>query len=186
MPLKKNKRHFLLLEVLIAFALIVLCAIPLIAPHVALLKSQRQFIQKIELDHMVNLIYADILEKLHRNDIGWGTIEHGTIFPIDETMLKRLSLSKPFPYEGYYQIQMVRHKPPRPAAYTLYLLKLSIQFLPLNIARNGTAKEKENQLLKYEYDIFVERNLEGDTSMQPQDAPQAPPQAAPLKKSGKQ
>ena len=74
-----KKRYVSLLEVLIAFALIVLCVLPLIYPHVAMFKSQKAFIRKVELDHVVNLLYAKILEKLYMNSIPWQELGDGKI-----------------------------------------------------------------------------------------------------------
>ena len=78
-----TRRHSLLLEVLISFAIIALCILPLLYPHVYILKSQQEMIRTVELDHVVNLIYASTLEKLYLNQIPWDTIESKKEIPID-------------------------------------------------------------------------------------------------------
>lgn len=92
-----RKRHFLLLEVMIAFALIVMCILPLIYPHTFILTSQRKFIHKVDLDHQVNRIYADIVERLYRNGIPWNDIISGTEFEVNDLLLQRLKLEKKTP-----------------------------------------------------------------------------------------
>ena len=69
MKKRQSKRPILLLEVLVAFFLIVVAIFPLVGPHVFIYKSQRQFIDKIGLDRVVNEIYVDVLTELHENRI---------------------------------------------------------------------------------------------------------------------
>jgi hypothetical protein len=75
---KVQRRHQSLLEVLIAFALIALCVLPLIYPHVAIYKAQNKFARKLELDHVVNLLYGKVLEKLYMNTIPWADLAQTT------------------------------------------------------------------------------------------------------------
>lgn len=98
---RKTKRAFLLLEVLIAFALVTLCAIPLIYPHAAIYRTQKEFVNKIELDHEVNLIYVNLLEKLHRNEIPLEDIRHETLFTLPQTIKG---------YTGTYHFETIREK----------------------------------------------------------------------------
>ena len=58
-----------MLEVLIAFALIAISAIPLIYPHVSMIKEQKESINRMKIHHVVNLIYTNILEKMHKNEL---------------------------------------------------------------------------------------------------------------------
>src|ERR1700722_13895 len=87
----QDKRPFLMLEVLIAFALITLCATPLIYPHVSMIKAQKEFINKMKINHSVNLIYVNILEKLHRNEIPLQDIEDKKLFNVEAEELKDIS-----------------------------------------------------------------------------------------------
>ncbi|PJD96766.1 MAG: hypothetical protein CK425_05335 [Parachlamydia sp.] len=152
-----KKRHFLLLEVLIAFSLIVLCVFPLLAPHAFILRSQALFIKKIELDHLVNLLYGQITENLYFNKIPWKDIEEGTVFPITEEMITDIGFPYPRSYEGTYSLKVAKRKPskkedkPDPP-YILYVLTLNLAFIP-----SGT----QGAALNYAYDIFVARNLAG-------------------------
>lgn len=153
---KLNKKHFTLLEVLIAFALIVLCVLPIISPHVAIYKAQRSFVKKIELDHVVNLLYANIYEDIQKNKIPWEKLEDKTIFPISSELLTNLNNKKPLPYVGTYQFEKQDSKPNPPGPLSVYVFKLLFKF--------QHPKEKP---LEYEYKIFMVRNLEGTASHDP-------------------
>jgi len=180
------KRHYLLLEVLIAFILVALCVLPLISPHVFILKEQKEAIQKIDLDHIVNLVYADIIERLYKNEIPWSDLNSERSFPIDEALLHRIGWSKPIAYHGEYHFKVDKYKPKKqPAPYTLYLFDLTLGFLPHEIAKGGTDKQKEEQQIRYEYKIFVERNLEGDEGADQEPDKQEQPKDAKEGKSEK-
>lgn len=165
-----------MLEVLIAFVLVVLCVLPLISPHVFILKEQKAAIHKIELDHVVNLIYADIIERLYKNEISWADLTSERSFPVDEALINRINWTKPIAYQGEYQFRIDKYKPKKqPAPYTLYLFDLSLSFFPMEIARSGTDQQKQENQIKYEYKIFIERNLGGEEGAeQEQETPEPP------------
>jgi len=116
-----------LLEVLIAFALIALCILPLIYPHVFILRSENKFISSVELDHFVNLLYADTLQKLYQNDIPWQDIERGVEMPIDPQLVQEKGF-KNFPYTGSYKFSKVRKKTNQDTGKGAYLMALTYTF----------------------------------------------------------
>lgn len=127
--MKKRKRPFLLLEVIISFAIVVGCILPLIYPHVVMYKSKKQFEENIQKNHVVNLLYVDILEKLHRNEIAWQEIEQKKEFPFERGRFK-----------GSYKFEE-NHKPPDATGFSVAILQLSITL----------------DTMKYEYEIFAGR-----------------------------
>lgn len=146
-----KRRHYLLLEVLIAFMIIVFCLFPIIAPNVAVVKAQKSFSQVVELDHTANLVYADILENLYRNQgISLSDIQERRWFPVEQKFLEGL------PYTGKYQFEILRRKPPPPAPRTLYEVKLSLLFLP-----QGATDNNDPRAIKYSYKIFIEHQTKG-------------------------
>lgn len=153
-----KKRHLILLEVLIAFALVALCVLPLIYPQVFILKSEREFINTIDLDHTVNLLYANRLQKMYQNEIGLSEIEGGKPVSITEAHLQEIGYTKEFPYKGEYQFTILKRKPPPPED-RLYLVKLVFSFTQKKTfqAKNKELGDKKPKELTYEYEIFVER-----------------------------
>lgn len=72
---RRKKRPFLLLEVMIAFAIVALCMLPLIVPNVWMITVGRSSIRDLEQERYVNLIYASIVEKLYENKIPWSILD---------------------------------------------------------------------------------------------------------------
>lgn len=156
----------MLLEVLIAFFIVVMCALPLIFPHVVIYKEQQQFTSKIELDLAVNKFYAEIVQKLYRNEIPWNDIEQSRELSIDDDFLRRAEYLRYLPYIGRYQFQEVRRKRKKDGTFTVYLIKLNFNFVPKN-----NLNEKP---LNYTYDIFVVRDIKTEASDETKNP--APPQ----------
>ena len=147
-----HKRPFLLMEVLIAFSLIVMCVLPLIAPHTYILIQQKKFVHTVELDHLVNLLYADIVERMYIHDIPLADLLNGREFPVDEVHLQRLDYNKRLPYTGSYSFSEKRHKGESP--YTLYLINLDFTFVP-----KGKEEPSEREIKRFHYKLFVVHDL---------------------------
>ena len=114
---KRQRRSMLLLEVLMALALVALCILPIIAPQIGIVKAQKSFMHQMELDHAVHLLYVDVLEKLYTNKINWNEIEQQTASSINREMI-------PEKYEGTYHFQIVKHKKDKTEEWQVYLIKL--------------------------------------------------------------
>lgn len=147
-----QKRPIILLEVLIAFALVSLCALPLIYPHMAIFKAEKRFVDTIELDHLVNLLFANRLEKLYLHEIPWADIEGGKEILIEKQMIQDVGYKKELPFMGTYQFIYKIHKPLNTPEDAVYLYKLVFQFIP-------KGKQTDVKPIKYEYtyDIMIER-----------------------------
>lgn len=158
MMLNVKKRHQLLLEVLIAVFLIAVCIVPLIYPQTFILVAQKRFIQKAEIDNLANLLYADLVERMYRNEIPWGDLFNGTAFPIDSQLLERIKFDKTFPYKGVYTFQEIIHKPKTEATYYHYLFRVTYTFVPV-LARPVEQGKEVPGTLHYTYEMFVVRDL---------------------------
>ena len=146
----REKRHIVLLEVLIAFALVVLCALPLIYPHMAIFKAERKFIDTIELNHVVNLLYANRLEKLYLREIPWDDIEGGKELSIDSQMIQESGWNQELPFIGHYRFFKKDYKPHKAPEEAVYLFKLFFVFTP-------KYKDKTSSSFTYEYEIVIDR-----------------------------
>lgn len=133
--MRASKRYFLLLEVMIAFALIVLCALPLIYPHTFILRSQKEFIQEIQLDHYVNAHYAELVEALYKNQIPWDVISGQRTLPLNPSKL---------PFKGTLKFEELKSKPDDSPSYTVYLFEITYTF---------------TNELKYVYHLMLIRDL---------------------------
>ncbi len=117
-----------------------------------------QFVDKIDLDHIVNELYASVVEQLYRNAIPWNALEAGAKFPVEKNQMTSLN-KRPLPYEGYYSFKEVKHKPKEVKPFTLYLYKLTFNF--------KTGPKSKQQERTYEYDLFIPRQLPGETPEKP-------------------
>lgn len=163
---KKNKRYVLLLEVVIALALVALSVIPLLAPQAFILYRQQRLMNEIHLDHIVNLLYADIILQLYKNDILWNDLVNSTPHEVDSTTLKRVGYDKNIPFKGFYQFKEKKHKPKKESPYTIHLFDLDFVF------SRDDPKTDPNPLT-YHYEIFLIRFLEtGEVEIVESDEPE--------------
>jgi hypothetical protein len=147
------RRYIALLEVLVAFAIIALCMLPLIYSQIAVVQSERNFLDVVNLDHTVNLIYVELLQRLYEKKIPFSDIESGKEMPVEEGLLERAGITGPFPFTGSYQFVLEIQKPPKPEEKILALYHLNFSFSPRRKA------SKEEKPLKYQYTVFIERRL---------------------------
>lgn len=156
----RSYRHpVLLLEVLIAFALVALCALPLIYPHVFILRSEKKFISAVELDHVVNLLFAQLLQKLYQKEIAWGDIENGKEILIESSLLKSVGYKDHLPFLGSYKFVKIRKKPPKEADHSAYLFNLEFTFIPeKGFFLENKPKEEQSKFV-YKYQVPVERYI---------------------------
>lgn len=127
------KRPMILLEVLIALALISLCMIPLISPHVTLIQQQKRFVTTMEMDRVVNLMYVDVLERLQKNEIPWRAIQEKQALPIDD-IVERIQ-EKKIPLTGSFQFGEVHHKENDTTGWHVYELSITFTIFPKNASK---------------------------------------------------
>jgi len=126
------KRPILLLEVLIALALVALCAIPLLAPQTDMIRAERRFLNEIEADRLANVVFADIVQKMYENLIPWEALYGEAEVPIEG---KGAKIS--------YQFENLYGKPSKQdPKYALFELSIKIDDLV------------------FSYHIFVEKEKE--------------------------
>ena len=159
-------RHFLLLEVVIALMLVALTVIPLLAPQAYILYRQKTFMQEVDLDHLVNLLYADVVVHLYKGQIPWTDIINSTEFEVDDTQLKQVGFDKQLNFKGTYKFTKEKQKPKKESPYTIYLFNLDFHFSP----KDAKASKKT---FDYHYNLFLLRYLEeGGTEIQESDLEQ--------------
>lgn len=137
--LRSAKRYMILLEVLIAMALVALCALPLIAPHFEMLKAQKKFISTLKLDHFTHLFYVDVLEQLQANKITWQQIQDKMPIPIDEKMWERINEKNSLNIKGNFQFEEIKSKFSNDKSWGAYLYTLTFTFEPME----ATASSKK-------------------------------------------
>ncbi len=173
-----HKRHFIMLEVLIAAVMVAFCVLPMIYPHVVMYKAESEFVRKMEVDHAVNLLYGNILEKLYLNKISWSDIQQNT-FEVTDEMWQEVHLT-PLPFTVTYKFTEVKHKPKTIGNYNLFEFLLTFRFVPLRL-KEADEEKQEEQAQIYEYTVFIVRDLRppGTAEQAPAQNPQTPSQTPP-------
>ena len=97
-----KKRPFILLEILIAVALVTLCAIPLIRNPVYFYKKEMKNLEELALLRLENEAVLEIKQKLFKNEIPWDEF---SIRDKQETIARTL-LPKTFIVKGFKQEEM--------------------------------------------------------------------------------
>lgn len=156
--LKVKRRPFLLLEVLIALAIVILCAYPLLSTHFFIYKTEKKFATTAEVHRLVNSVFGYIVEQLYANKIPWKDLLEQTIYPLTDKEKKNLGFPADFPYEVAYQVKpmfkkgsliKLRKKAGKAGLHD-HLITITIELLP-----------KLNQLdsTEFVYYLYVERRV---------------------------
>ena len=141
------KRHMVLLEVMIALALIALCALPLLTPQTDMIRAERRFVDEIEADRTANIIFANIAQKMYQDTIQWDALFNEEEVPIEGELLEGAHLRKTWPYKMTYHFKNKKKKPANePPLYALF---------ELTITMNSKVEK-----LTFNYEIFVEKEQE--------------------------
>jgi hypothetical protein len=69
-----KKKPFVLLEVLIAFNLVLICAVPLVKQPLKLFKDEMVHLQEMEQQRLADWTFTEIKEMLLKNEIPWEKI----------------------------------------------------------------------------------------------------------------
>lgn len=119
--IRKNKRFFQLLEVLIALFLVASCAVPIMGSYVYIYKEHKSMHQKIEMDHLAHLAHAKVVEDLYKKGADG--------MPLKEFLDKEI----PVPMQDLNPDLILPYE---------FVYKLSI-----NSPRKGKARDKTNRVL---------------------------------------
>lgn len=154
--LLKNKRPFLLLEVLIALFIVVVCISPLLTSQVFMYKVERQFLHKLELDRVANIVFTDILKNLYeKNEIFWSDIQDNKKFTYDPQRNPKNGIPSHFPYHITYSVGMTKYRKPKDKP-TNFLVLLTITITPSDKSQNPNI---------YHYKVFISKQTkEGEAT----------------------
>lgn len=123
-----------------------------------MLRTQSEFVNKIELDHAVNLLYSEVIVALQMNDIAWNEITDGRAIPIDETFLKTAGYAKVLPFKGSYRFSIDKVKSNESGLHSILLLNLIFSFEP----NHNKKVESATKPLEYKYKVLIVKNLENN------------------------
>jgi hypothetical protein len=172
---KKNKRHFQLLEVMVAIFLIMVCAVPSFKILTQVYQEQAAVVRINQRDHLVHLIHAKVVEQLYKRAIPLSEIMEGVhakfADPILQPELERLK------YEASYDLSFIEPRSEKgKEKATEYLGKMVIEMRDLLKPNRTLVEENQKKEVQYEYLFYlarIERN--GRKGIQEQTPPVNPP-----------
>lgn len=150
---KIKRRHFQLLEVMIAVFLVVACALPALNAYVNMNKVQSDQVRLHQRDHLVHLLYSQLVEDLYRNRIQWADIQEGKQSELDEDLCKDVyDQFKKHSYQCFYRLSKRQSKEENdPNQPNHYLIQLDITIKDLL-----RAQDQANHV-DYQYWAYVQK-----------------------------
>lgn len=151
-----RRAHFTLLEIMIAFFIVSVCAIPLLAPNLWMVRAERSFSFQIEAGRMSSLLVQGLLELIYSNDIPWEALNDKVRRPLPFDIKKEYNLPSGWPYTVSYAFEERKHKKGQDNSQSFHLFYLDLFFKP----------NDQDRELHFRYEIFVERKLKS-TAVEP-------------------
>jgi hypothetical protein len=149
--IKRTKRYFQLLEVMIAMFLIATCAIPVISSYASMYQAQKAAERSIELDHLSALLHAQVSEFLYQLGAKGGSILDLMDKPIPIDVDSSLTQH----YDFFYHLHTINHKPFKETDLEgeKMLVELKIQ------AVNKYPKTDHDKERVYAYKVCIKREF---------------------------
>lgn len=104
------KASFLLLEVIVALAIVALCAYPLLSPHFFTFKKQIELAEKSQLQNWAELSFLEIEQKLYdlkgkeTEEFNWTSFENEKERKLESPAIVYLGEGKSNLFERYYSL----------------------------------------------------------------------------------
>lgn len=113
---RRKKQPFLLMEVLLAIAVIGLCAYPLLAPHFMMANAEMVSLQQRKLERAADQAFIKLVQYLHENAIptqgrlekvNWKSFDETILGTFPEPVLISINKGKPVKFLSNYEIKRV-------------------------------------------------------------------------------
>jgi hypothetical protein len=123
-----QKRHALLLEVLLALSLLLLCLFPLVRPHLFMYQTTRKRLEKFQMDRYSQEVFLRVKELLYTHAIPWKKLQSVVSgeFPYEIEIYYDSDQSKK--YRPAYTIHCLQHRTKSSSQISYSLLKIDIFF----------------------------------------------------------
>lgn len=154
--IRKNKRHFQLLEIMIAIFILTVCLAPTLRIFTNMFISQQQIVHENQKSHLVHMAHAKVVEKLYKREIPMMDISAKKTHHIDDRDIKELLNKAPFQLS--YELSIEKGGKVKKEGDDIeeekeevdYLCKLDIKVQQLNSKREPCSEET------FEYYIYVD------------------------------
>ncbi len=165
MHLQMRRKTYLLLELLIAFTILSLCALPLVRNPMHMAKEEIAAFERMELERVAELAYAELLEKFYRNEIPWKTLDPKTL-PDAPALQETVTLELPGIFKRAYEKKIflwTRGEKKGPDEQDVRLIGVKIVFVPADKAKKWQKS--------FSYRVLLEIKAPSSPSTDPKTTP---------------
>ena len=156
------KRHFQLLELMVAAFILLICIAPTMKIFTNIYKSQKEIIRINQRDHLAHLVHAKFTEQLYKRTIPLKDIDVGNPIILKDVELNEFLQKYFFDYSGTFFLKPHAKKGESPDCY---LCELKIEIIDTLIKpkepsgdhqSNGISSTQNSAVGTYDYSIFID------------------------------
>lgn len=150
---RRVKRHFQLLEVMVAAFIILICAVPALKIFTTIYVEQKEVVRENQRDHIARLIHANMIEQLYKRAIPLEEVLGEGEKPVADPQLQKLL--NHWAYQGTYAFSDAKaYIKKGEEKASKYLVKLTIT---LNDASNRKKDKKSpTPTQTYDYTVYID------------------------------
>lgn len=137
-PLQKSKikkRHFQLLEIMVAMFLILLCAAPALQIYTNMYKQQTKIMYDYEADHLANLVHAKIVEAIYKNTLSFEDLLNSTPRSVEDGVFSKQL--KEIGYKCQFTINRICQRKMKKEGFVRYLFEITVTLQNLQDTKNN-------------------------------------------------
>lgn len=155
---KPRKRHFQLLELMVAAFILLICVAPTMRILTSMYLSQQEIIRENQRDHLAHLVHAKITELLYKRQIHIPVGDTNPPVPLSDPELNNELKKYSYACEATLIITD-KHKPRGQEHHVKYLVQLVIKLKDVSPKAQKMEKKYENQDPAdtfYDYTIYID------------------------------
>jgi hypothetical protein len=173
----QRKSHFQLLELMIAFFILLVCIAPAMRIFTSMVKSQEETIRENQRDHLAHMIHAKFTEMLYKRQIPLGETLQENIIEIQDPVIVDFLKKLSYECSGLFVIKHSHSED----YYAHFTLKMKDKLYKPRLSEKKIENQDPSETV-YEYDICIKTpksNRDGRTQKQSdspenQNAPKPP------------
>lgn len=145
-PKNLSKRPFTLLEVMVAFTLVLLCVVPLLRTHLMMFHEERRLVRELAAEQLAGVIFSEVLPLLYENKIPWE--ENQVLSYIEPSILEPLEAhAKKLGYHPAVSVETVKSKP-KDSEEGCFIKTVEVELKPAS-----------KRVVRYRRNVVIERKV---------------------------
>lgn len=155
---KHFRRHFQLLELMVAVFILLICIAPAMQIFTSIFKSQQEIVRENQKNHIIHLMHAKFTEQLYKRLISFDDIRNQKDIILTDPDLVDLLGKSFFTCSGIFTIEK-SYKPRGQDNPVEYLCKLEIKVadkLARQTKGKGSSSSQDDPSETYDYYIYID------------------------------